>query len=158
MGKILDALLPKKNITISAPGFDMTINVSRFSRNVKAAQRFLMLQVPADCDRFIPFRDGALKQSLSYPEGVDGTVIEWNTPYAHYQYEGEVYINPKYNASGFIGKDGLWHGWKGPKIPSGRRLQYHTPGTGDHWFERAAAAYGDEWIQGAGKIAMWGRR
>ena len=121
-------------------------------RNIPQAHAYLNMQVVADSSKFIPFRDGALRQSATYPNGIEGNDIEWNTPYAHYQYMGEVYINPKHNASGFIGKDGMWHGWRGAKVPSGRPIEYHTEGTGDHWFDKAAEAYLPEWVEGVAKI------
>ena len=105
----------------------------------------LTSQVAADSNPFIPFHDGTLRQSIQYPDGPEGGVIEYLTPYAHYVYEGEKYVNPRTGKSGYIGSDLLWHGWKGEKIPSGQPLKYHTAGTGDHWIERAAEVYMKEW-------------
>lgn len=140
-------------ISVRVYGDEFTVDVSRFARNLTQAQIWLNTQVVADSNKFVPFQTGTLRSSVYYPEGMDGGAIEWNTPYAHYLHEGEVYINPKYNASGYIGKDGMWHGWKGQKIPSGRKLKYNTAGTGDHWFRRARDAYGEEWIRGVRRVA-----
>lgn len=118
------------------------------AERVEKANRFLKEQVLADCDQFIPFKTGALKQSAMIEE--DG--IAWHTPYAHYQYIGEKYVNPKTGKSGYVGKDGMWHGWKGQKIPSGEPLQYHTEGTGDHWFRRTKEAHYNEWLDGVSRI------
>lgn len=102
------------------------------------------MQIAADCDPLIPFRGGALRGSLRYPEGIYGGEIEWNTPYAHYQYEGEVYGPniPIRDAEGNI------VGYFSPpsKEPTGRHLTYQQPGTTDHWFEAAKAMHKNEWI------------
>lgn len=142
------------HIKASGPGFSFDVDISRFAHNLDAAQRWLVMQVAADCLNFIPFQNGTLRSSLTHP---DEKTIEWNTPYAHYQYMGEVYVNPKTGKSGYQDKDGIWHGWRGAKVPSGRPITYHTAGTGDHWFEKAAHSYGDEWIRGVKRIAWRGR-
>ena len=136
-------------------GFDceIVVNLTPFARRVDAAQTYLDTQILADCSQFIPFRTGTLRGSgriLKNPDG--GSTIEWNTPYAHYQYEGIVYENPVHHASGFIGSDGMWHGWKGPKVPTTRALHYYQPGTGDHWIDRAQEAYGASWMNGVKRV------
>lgn len=156
MGVIRNLLYPR-DIEVHTPTCDIKIPVLRWSRHLDEAQMWLTQQVAADCTNFIPFESGVLRSSLTFPEGLEGGVIEWNTPYAHYQNEGEVYINPQHNASGFVGSDGLWYGWRGPKVPSGRPIQYHTEGTGDHWVEKAKEAYMDSWVKGARRVAFWGR-
>lgn len=93
----------------------------------------------------VPFRQGALRSSIWYPDGLDGGEIEWNTPYAHYLYEGEIY-GPNIPI-----KDGEGNliGFFSPpkKEPTGRPLTYHTPGTTDHWFEVAREQHRQEWAQ-----------
>lgn len=120
------------------------LNTDRLDRNLKEAQKLLNEQVVADCDPLIPFRQGALRNSVNYPQGIYGGEIEYNTPYAHYQYEGIVY-GPNYpirDAEGNI------TGWYSPpkKNPTGRKLTYHTPGTTDHFFEKAKEQHGKEWV------------
>ncbi len=124
---------------------DIQLNTDRIDRNLKEAQKLLNMQVVADCDPLIPFQQGALRNSVNYPQGIYGGEIEYNTPYAHYQYEGVVYGPniPIRDAEGNI------TGWYSPpkKNPTGRQLQYHTAGTGDHWFEKAKAQHGDDWVR-----------
>lgn len=124
---------------------DIQLNTDRLDRNMKEAQKLLNMQVVADCDPLIPFQQGALRNSVNYPGGIYGTEIEYNTPYAHYQYEGIVYGPniPIRDAGGNI------TGWYSPpsKQPTGQQLQYHTAGTGDHWFEKAKAQHGDDWVR-----------
>lgn len=124
---------------------DIDISSARIDRNLKEAQKLLNMQVVADCDPLIPFQQGALRNSVNYPQGIYGGEIEYNTPYAHYQYMGEVYGPniPIRDAEGNI------TGWHSPpkKHPTGRQLQYHTAGTGDHWFSKAKEMHKDEWVR-----------
>lgn len=123
---------------------DINIDTKRIDRNIKEAQKLLNMQIVADCDPLIPFQQGALRNSVNYPHGIYGGEIEYNTPYAHYQYEGEVYGPniPIKDAEGNI------TGWYSPpkKNPTGRPLTYHTAGTGDHWFEKAKEQHKQDWI------------
>lgn len=124
---------------------DIQLNTDRIDRNIRTAQRLLNMQIVADCDPLIPFQQGALRNSVNYPQGIYGGEIEYNTPYAHYQYEGVVYGPniPIKDAEGNI------TGWYSPpkKNPTGRQLRYHTAGTGDHWFEKAKQQHKDEWVR-----------
>ena len=70
---------------------DIDISDARLQRNLKEALKLLNMQVVADCDPLIPFQQGALRNSVNYPQGIYGGEIEYNTPYAHYMYEGIVY-------------------------------------------------------------------
>lgn len=124
----------------------MTINLDtdRIDRNTREAQKLLNMQVIADSDPYIPFAQGGLRGSVRYPDGVYGDSIEYDSPYAHYQYMGEVYGPniPRKDAEGNI------IGWWSPPVkhPTGRPLEYHTAGTGSHWFETAKAACNEQWI------------
>ena len=95
------------------------------------------------CNKFVPSKSGALRQSMhAYPKSV-----RWETPYAHYQYMGEIY-GPNYP----IIRKGVITGWYSKrgvkKSPTGRelglpgewmgwRFGYTTPGTKHHWFDEA---------------------
>lgn len=124
---------------------DIHIDTSRIDNNIRTAQKLLNMQIVADCDPLIPFQQGALRNSVNYPQGIYGGEIEYNTPYAHYQYEGIVYGPniPIRDAEGNI------TGWWSPpkKNPTGRPLAYHTAETGDHWFENAKQQHGDQWVR-----------
>lgn len=121
------------------------MDTKRVDFNAKLAQRALNEQIVKDSDPYIPRQSGALHSHVSFPHGAYGDEIKYYAPYAHYMYEGEVYgpnIPIKDGAGNIIG-------WRSPphKYPTGRKLQYHTEGTGDHWFERAKAQNLSEWIK-----------
>lgn len=124
----------------------ITFDSKRIEKNLEKAQMKLNMQVVADCDPLIPFRQGALRGSVNYPEGIKGGVIEWNTPYAHYMYAGEVYspnipmFDADNNLIGFFSPPGK------KKDPTGRPLTYHEPGTTSHWFDVAKSRHLREWV------------
>ena len=124
---------------------DIHIDTKRIDRNIREAQKLLNMQVVADCDPLIPFQQGALRNSVNYPQGIYGGEIEYNTPYAHMLYVGEVYGPniPIRDSEGNI------TGWYSPpkKHPTGRPIQYHTPGTGKEWFEVAKERHGADWLR-----------
>ena len=66
---------------------DIDISDARLQKNLRNAQRALNMQIVADCDPLIPFQQGALRNSVNYPQGIYGGEIEYNTPYAHAVYE-----------------------------------------------------------------------
>lgn len=121
------------------------IDTKRIDKNIHEAQKLLNLQIAADCDPLIPFQQGALRNSVNYPDGVFGGIIEYNTPYAMYQYRGIVYGPniPIRDSKGNI------TGWFSPpkKHSTGRPIKYHTPGTGKEWFETAKQRHGGDWLR-----------
>ena len=116
---------------------DIHIDTSRIGNNIRNAQKALNMQVVADCDEYIPMQQGALRGSVNYPDGIYGGEIAWNTPYAHYQYMGELYLTEDGRSFAFRGER---------KYPTGLPLQQHHPGTADHWFDRAKQAHCEQWI------------
>lgn len=102
------------------------------------------MQVKADCEPLIPFQQGALRSSANFPKGIYGDTLEYDTPYAHYQYIGEIY-GP--NIPKFDGDSNLIGFWSPPKKhPTGKQIKQHAVGTTDHWFETAKERHLDEWV------------
>ena len=97
----------------------------------------------AECiNKYVPEQSGELRESVQ----VDSQTISWHTPYARYQYSGEVY-GPNHP----LMYKGTIYGWSTPrgpeKYPTGRELGtpgewkgwvfgYSTYGTGHHWDEK----------------------
>jgi hypothetical protein len=126
-------------------GVHISLDTGRLDANVTRAQQKLNMQIAADCEPLVPFRQGSggLRGSMWYPEGISGGVIEWNAIYSHYMYAGEVY-GPNIPIKD---ADGNVTGWWSPphKEPTGRQIAYHTPGTMDHWFEVAKSRHLKDW-------------
>lgn len=122
------------------------LNTDRFGRQAKEAQKVLNTMVVADSTPFVPFRSGNLRSNVQYPNGIYGDVIEWATPYAHYQYTGILYLAGNGSSYAHAGE---------VKYPTDRSLAYHNGG-GSEWFARAKAQNGSKWIQKTKKIAGGG--
>ena len=127
---------------------DIKLDTKRIDRNVKEAQKLLNLAVRTDCEPLVPLLNGQLRRSANFPEGVYGGVLEYNTPYAMYQYRGEIYGPniPIKDSSGNI------TGWCSPKgkakHPTGRKMSnYSQSGTGPEWFSKAKERHGDKWLR-----------
>lgn len=116
------------------------INIGKFEARVERANHALANEVMKDTDKFVPFLTGALKNSAR----VDGDTIIYLGPYAHYQWEGIVYVDPKTGAAGIPTKTGFFSRPGVTKVPSGRKLTYHKQGQ-DHWIEPSKAANMDKW-------------
>ena len=91
-------------------------------------QRFFTHTCRIHMDKYVPFRDGDLATNVE--EGIN--YVKYNSPYAHYQYRGILYVDPE-TGSPFARKDAT-------KVPTNRRLTYHTPGTGPYWNRRMVSA------------------
>lgn len=121
---------------------DIKIDTSRIDRNLKEAQKALNLAVKKDCEPLVPHLNGGLRGSANFPEGVYGGVLEYNTPYAHYQYEGELYL---------AANGSSWAKQYEKKYPAGKPLKQHEPGTTSEWFERAKELHKEEWVDAVKK-------
>lgn len=124
---------------------DIDISTDRIENNIRESQKLLNMQIVADCDPLIPFQQGALRNSVTYPQGIYGDEIEWNTPYAHAVYEGFVFTPniPIKDSAGNI------MGWYSPPVKqkTDRKMQFHTAGTTDHFFEKAKEIHKNEWLR-----------
>lgn len=92
-------------------------------------------------DDYTPHESGELKRNVK----IRPFEIHYKQPYAHYQYTGEVYIDPLYKVGGFFDPTYGWYSrWKIDKIPSGRSFKHHNANTNplaiDHWDDAAEKA------------------
>ena len=82
---------------------------------------------------YVPADNLVLAQNITISAEEDAGHVTYNSPYAHYQYEGELY-GPNYP----ISDGGEVVGFFSPphKTPTGKRLEYSTfwhPLATDHW-------------------------
>lgn len=125
---------------------DIQFSSERITRNLKEAQKLLNMKVVADCDPLIPFQQGALKDSVNYPQGIYGGEIEYDTPYAHAVYEGYIF-SPNIPITDSAGNVVGWFSPSGKKKQkTDRKMQFHAPGTTDHFFEKSKARHKYEWL------------
>lgn len=103
---------------------------------------------------FTPFQSGILEAA---PIIVEPGHIVQDTPYARYQYYGELYVDPKTQKGAFYKESyGFWSRPNVNKVPSGKPLHYNTkahPKAGPKWFERMKVEYKDDIIRQAQRVA-----
>ena len=121
------------------------------------AQRFVDSECIRYMDKYTPKRTGALIRSAILGTKIGSGHIVYNTPYARYQYYGEIY-GPNIP----IYKDGELMGWRSPpkKHPTGREITYSRdkhPNAQKLWFEKMKSEKGDAIRRGAEKIAGGGQ-
>lgn len=90
-------------------------------------------------DKYMPTDSNQMITSMYNSTKVGSGEININVPYAHYQHEGEKYVDPKYKIGAFHDPvSGRY--WSRPgikKVPSGQKLNYHGGALrGDHFVER----------------------
>ena len=107
-------------------------------------QRLFTNECAREMNEFVPKDIGILRMLIDI--GYD--YIEYQSPYAHYQYIGEKYVDPITLKGAFYSPDyGFWSRPNTEKIPSGIPLNYHTPGTGNYWDKRMWTAKGEDIIK-----------
>lgn len=124
-------------------------------------QKFIDSECIRLMEPYMPRRNGLLIKDLVLSNAGkigSGEIVE-NSPYAHYLYEGIVYVDPKYQCAGFLVKSGPYAGqWFSrknvTKVPTNRELTYAgAPMRGKKWFDRMAADHEDDILRGAQLIA-----
>lgn len=70
---------------------------------------------------YIPFDNGGLRRLKTYPNNHS---IKYISPYARYHYYGELMLTKR---------DSSWAKKGEKKYKAGKRMKYHTSGTGPKW-------------------------
>ena len=108
-----------------------------------AAARFMEPYVPADTL--------ALSQNIRIGVEGDRGQIHYLSPYAHYQWEGRLYVDPVTKKGAFTNGEGRF--WSRPsvnKIPSDRELVHSTfrhPLATSHWNQAMWTARKDDLVK-----------
>ena len=82
--------------------------------------------------KYVPMQEGTLRDSVT-PEPFK---VTYNAPYAHYQWQGELYVSPTTGSS--------WAKAGEIKIPAGKSLEYskeQNPLAASHWEQPAYEAF-----------------
>lgn len=95
-------------------------------------QKFFTHTCRLHMEKYVPMQDGNLRTNVI--EGID--TITYASPYAHYMYKGELYVDPETGSS--------WAKRDVTKVPTGKSLTYHTPGTGPYWDKKMWSAEKDK--------------
>lgn len=101
----------------------------------KEGRLFLANEAKRLMDPYVPAKNLVLAQNTRIlAEGEHG-VVEYNSPYAHYQYGGELYVSSETGSP--------WAAKGEYKVPAGKSLEYDTfrhPLATDHWDEAMMVA------------------
>ena len=99
-------------------------------------QRFLTQSCYNHMDKYVPIDSGNLRSIVSLKEDC----ITYQSPYAHYMYEGKV-MGPNIPLTKKGVKEPIgWFSPIKPKYYTGANIHYKKAGTGDHWDERMKSA------------------
>lgn len=108
-------------------------------------QKYFVKKCADHMDKYVPFRTGQLAKYK-----IQGNLIIYDQPYAHYMYEGKV-MGPNIPIKN---KDGLITGWCSPKGKAkrytGKDIVYNKSGhqfAGPYWDERMWSAEKDDIIK-----------
>jgi hypothetical protein len=86
-------------------------------------QSFLTATCYKHMDKYVPYQDGNLRTIVD----IQSDHITYESPYAHYQYVGKVYVMPNGKA-GYYNPDYGWWSDKGvKKHKTNKPLTYKTP-------------------------------
>ena len=139
-------------------GFEIEMNFQPVEKVLTRAQMLLDKQVAHDIQRYVPMLDHHLVNTINKENeimaafGDMGHVLVYNTEavkYAHYQYEGKVYVDPVYRCGGFFIPEVGWKSRRGvQKVPTSRPLRYGggNPEAHDHWDQYALNRHYSRWF------------
>lgn len=106
---------------------------------------------------FMPFQSGVMVAQSNLTDIGSGMVVQGNVPYLHYQYMGELYVDPITLKGAFYSPTyGFWSRPNVRKIPSGKPLTYDKskhPKAGPKWFDRMKSEYKQEILKHAQEVA-----
>lgn len=110
-------------------------------------QKFFTKRCAEHMDKYIPFKEGELAYDT---RRIEADKVSYNSPYAHYMYEGLV-MGPNMP----IKENGIIVGWyspKGkPKHYTGKKIKYSKDGghpyAGPHWDKRMWSAEKEEVLE-----------
>lgn len=148
-------LFNSKNIKKNGKNYKINIDFGDLGRRLDQAQMALDAQVWYDMQKYMPKREGSghlRMQTNKLNAQAIGTgevhVYDPLVEYAHYQYEGEKYVDPVYRKGAFFSPDyGFWSRKGVKKVPSGEPLHYTNPNATSHWDETAIANHESQWVE-----------
>lgn len=132
---------------------DITVNISlnRFEKQFQEAQNWLDGQVFTDMEKYMPFRDGNMRNVsaiMSRSMQGSGRVIAGAPPYGRFLYEGKVMVDPATGSP--------WARAGAKKVVTDRDLVFDKiahPRATDHWFDAAKTENVKSWVKGVKRIA-----
>lgn len=118
-------------------GFDPSRIMDEVQKQMSINRRKLKTEIAKDTNSFVPFNKGYLRRSVNDSLREDDNLLIYNSPYAHFQYEGKVMISEKSHST--------WAKKYERKIYNGSKLKYRGNGQ-EQWFEVAKRQYMNKWL------------
>ena len=88
--------------------------------------------------KYVPERNGPLTNTSFVDNECN---IVYPQSYAHYQYIGKLYVDPKYKKGAFYNENyGYWSRKGVKKEDTDTNLKYHKAGTGPYWDKKMVSA------------------
>lgn len=116
-------------------------------------QKYIDNFVLEQSEPYMPHKSGVLIASGASSTKIGSGQVIWNTPYAHYMYEGKLMISPSTGSS--------WAKKHEEKIYAEppKTLNYHSGDNNrrEHWFDRMIIDKKEELIKGCQKIVDGGK-
>lgn len=145
--------LKKISMHKTGSGYKLNVDLAPIGAKLDLAQFKLDAKVWADVQKYMPKgmsgTGGLISMTNALNNTVSGKVYMYppDSKYGHYQYMGEVYVDPVTHAAGFLTDDG-WKSRKNvKKVPSGRALKYSAPNARAKWGEVAFKNHEAEWLK-----------
>lgn len=107
-------------------------------------QLFAAQEVKRTFEPYVPANNLVLSDSARVTADSNSGTIEYVSPYAHYQYAGELYVDRITGKGAFTNGVRFWSRPGAAKIPSGRPLHHSTarhPLATSHWDKAALTAH-----------------
>lgn len=122
------------------------LTAEAFGRSTQlfAANEFKRIMEP-----YVPADNMILSGSARATATENSGAVTYNTPYAHYQYAGRLFVDPITGKGAFTDGKRFWSRKGVAKVPSNRSLEYQTfrnPLATSEWDKAALMARGDELI------------
>lgn len=140
-----------KNFSIVNGDMKVTVNLKRFEKQFRDAQKWLDERVMEDMVPYMPQQTGALIDLTRQESGSlagSGFVSAGTGVTARFLYEGKVMVD-EVTGSPWARKDAV-------KVLTDRDLTYSNPKATPHWFDTAKKNHGAIWISGVKERAGGG--
>lgn len=132
----------KVDYTVAFSGIQKQQIIDKYGLEGGRTQKVIDSTFMGYMDPYMPADSYSMINSMYSSTKVGSEEININVPHAHYQHEGELYVDPKTGKGAFYDKNSGRY-WSRPgikKIPSGKKLNYHGGALrGDHFVERMLA-------------------
>ena len=114
----------------------------------KKGRLFLANEAKRLMNDYVPADNLMLAQNVRVYLESDRGIVHYMSPYAHYQYIGKLYVDPKTKKGAFYSPNiGFWSRKNVNKIKTGKNLDYSTfrhPLASSHWDKAMMTARGDD--------------